>query len=415
MFVQGRRERTPVQVGLAVARGAELPEGLADALATHPPPPTVGRGAPQLDERQRAKLAGIDRVHVGPLKAPMDEAAARDWAQEKPAVQEKDGRERAAELPDAVVWLPAPAPADDGAEREDEPSLTVFYSSTETASELARRRVAERLPPYVERLRAERLPGGTPASALVPFALREPHDIAPAKDAGAKVLSVVLPMLLVVMCVLGAFFPAVDVTAGERERNTAETTLLLPVPRLAVQQGKILAVCASALVATALNLLALALSAGHLLHMLASGQDIQVELPLGAFVAIAPLALLFAFFVSAVLVGIASFARTFKEGQALLGPVQMLFILPAMACAIPGLELTPGLATVPVVNVVLAFREILNGEAHPLEFAITGVTLLASAVLAIAIAVRLLSREVLAAPERRRSAWRWLGLSGDGR
>ena len=47
---------------------------------------------------------------------------------------------------------------------------------------------------------------------------------------------------------------------------------------------------------------------------------------------------------------IASFARTFKEGQALLGPVQMVFILPAMAGAIPGLELTPGLACVPVVS-----------------------------------------------------------------
>ncbi|MBK7874869.1 MAG: ABC transporter permease [Planctomycetes bacterium] len=412
LFVQGRREHTEVQVGLAAAGDARIPDGLSDALALRP----TSRDDPAADDALRRRLAAIDRVRVGPVRQPLDAAAAREWAEARSHAATED---EARDLPDAVVFVPSAASVDDArASADDNARLTVYYDSTQTASELARRRVVERIPPFVDGLRAARLPAGTPSEALEPFRLAPPRDVAPQKDQGAYLLSFVLPMLLVVMCVLGAFFPAVDVTAGERERNTAETTLLLPVPRRAVHQGKILAVCTGAIVATSLNLFALALSAGHLLQMLPRGGDVQIEVPLAAFASIAPLALLFAFFVSAALVGIASFARTFKEGQALLGPVQMVFILPAMAGAIPNLELTPGLACVPVVNVVLAFRALLNGESLPLEYAITAASLAASALFAIWASVKLLSRESLFAPERSGSggvgAW-FSGLFGGGR
>jgi ABC-type Na+ efflux pump permease subunit len=225
-------------------------------------------------------------------------------------------------------------------------------------------------------------------------------------------------MLLVVMTVMGAFYPAVDFTAGERERHTAETTMLLPVPRLAVHQGKILAVCVCAVLATSLNLLALGLSAGHLVNMLREGRTIDIVLPIGAFLSVLPLALLFAFFVSAVLTGVAALARTFKEGQALLGPVQMLFIFPAMAGAIPGLELDRVLCFVPVVNVVLAFRALLKGQSMPVEYLLTALTLLVLAVVATWVALRILSRESLVASEKGFSIsqmWRVLRSSGGAR
>jgi len=149
-------------------------------------------------------------------------------------------------------------------------------------------------------------------------------------------------------------------------------------------------------VATFLNLLAIALSAEHLLSMLnigGGGPQAVFELPVLALLATAPLALLFAFFVSAVLTGVAGLAATFKEGQALLGPVQMVFILPALIGVMPGLELTLGWAFVPVVNVVLAFRAMLVGEPLYLAYTVTALALLVYAWIAIRVAVRLLSRE----------------------
>lgn len=222
------------------------------------------------------------------------------------------------------------------------------------------------------------------------------HDTAPGPGKGALVLSMILPLLLVTMAVMGAFFPAVDLTAGEKERGTAETTLLLPMPRTGVLVGKVLATCTLAVIATFLNLGAIAFSAEHLLSTLARGTALEIPLPLGAMLSVLPLALLFAFFVAAILTAIAGLARSFKEGQALLGPAQMLFIMPAMIGMVPGIELDVKWALVPVVNVVLAFKALLLGKSLPLEYILCGLSQLVYAGLAMTFAVRLLSREAVA-------------------
>ncbi len=365
LYLQGARERTEVDVALFAEQRADVPNELARALTDDP------------DGRD------LERVDVAPLVRPGDEPTARERVRHGPEPDPAGA--------DAVLLLR-------GGGREDSPGegagASLFFDSTESRSELARTRVERRLPELAAHLResAAQERRRDPAE-LEPLRVEEPVDVAAVRDRGAYLLSFLLPMLLVVMTVMGAFYPAVDLTAGERERRTAETTLLLPVPRAAVHQGKILAVCATALTATALNLLALGLSAGHLVSLARLGSELEIELPVEAFLAIAPLALLFALFVSAVLTGIAVLARTFQEGQALLGPVQMVFILPAMAGVIPGVELTPWLACVPVLNVVFAFRGLLQGRAMPLEYSITAVSLLVCAAIAVWIAMRMLASE----------------------
>jgi ABC-type Na+ efflux pump permease subunit len=257
------------------------------------------------------------------------------------------------------------------------------------------RRLLPRLERLAEDLRqAGARDAGLGADALDALVVEARRDLAPQEDKAAFLLSFLLPMLMVMMTLSGAFYPAIDATAGERERGTHDTTLLLPVSRSTVLQGKILAVAALAMLATLLNVLAMGLSVGHLLGMLkGGGADLQFEVPWTAFVAIAPLALLFAFFVAATMMVFASRAKTFKEGQAALGPLQLFFYLPAMAGALPGLALTPALACVPVVNVVLAFRDLLKGRVAPLEYALAAVSLLVLALLAVRGATWFLQRE----------------------
>jgi sodium transport system permease protein len=362
LVVRGRSERTEVQVGVAYEAGAEQRGTLVEALSTRP-------GA------QSAAMEGAELERVEPLQArgTLPEEGARAWLSAA-----------GPRVPDAVLWIPA----------EPGAPAQLFYDSTHRASRLAKERVTARLEPLTQRLREDRARAlGKSPLDLVPFEVQE-ANVAPERDLVAYALSFLLPMLLVVMCVLGAFFPAVDLTAGEKERSTAETTLLLPIPRLAVHQGKILAVCTAAVLATALNLAALGLTAGHLMGMLSESLGVGFSgLPVLALVSVAPLALLFAFFVSAVLTGIASLAGSFKEGQAMLGPVQLLFIVPAMAGAIPGVELSMGLACVPVVNVVLAFRALLQGKMLFAEYAVVALSLCVYALVAVRLAVRLLSRE----------------------
>ena len=89
----------------------------------------------------------------------------------------------------------------------------------------------------------------------------------------------------------------------------------------------------------------------------------------------------------------ASLAASFKEGQALLGPVQMLFMLPAMATNLPGMELTATTAWIPVVNVSLAFRGLLEGSASAGPLLLCALSQTVAALLAICFSVRLLSSE----------------------
>ncbi|MEE2941480.1 MAG: ABC transporter permease [Planctomycetota bacterium] len=357
LILQGQKSARDVTVGLVAP--AEVAEEATRAIAAEP---EEGDGGGRVEVQQLA------------LTPDSDTAALRS----------------ALEGFDAIVALPG-LPGGPGPVR-------VLFDSTRSRSGTARERIEASLGQWADELRGQ----AAEERAIDPRAL-DPFDVssesvAEESDQANVVLSLILPLLLVVMSVLGAFFPAVDLTAGEKERRCAETTMLLPVPMTAVHLGKIFAVCASAMIATALNLAAIALSAGHLIDQLSAAADrsIALELPVGALLTVLPLAVLFAFFVSAALTGFASLASSFKEGQALLGPVQMLFILPAMTAQLPGLTLDCTTAVIPVVNVALAFRGLLVGDVQALPLALCAGVLLLLALASIWLSVRLRSNEKVA-------------------
>ncbi len=371
LVVRGREQHALVRVGLIESSGA-APAGqerLADALRGDANSGSRPGTGPDVDSGSTSGGRALEPVE---LLAPRQggEVEARAW------LAEEDG-------PDAVLVGPR---AEGG---------VLVFDSTKGKGELAVRRLLPRLEDLAEDLRQEGArDAGLGADALDALIVEARRDLAPQEDKAAFLLSFLLPMLMVMMTLSGAFYPAIDATAGERERGTHDTTLLLPVARSTVLQGKILAVAALAMLATLLNVLAMGLSVGHLLGMLkGGGADLQFEVPWTAFVAIAPLALLFAFFVAATMMVFASRAKTFKEGQAALGPLQLFFYLPAMAGALPGLALTPALACVPVVNVVLAVRDLLKGRVAPLEYALAAASLLVLALLAVRGATWFLQRE----------------------
>lgn len=355
LIVRGKSESTLVRVAVCAPSAEAIPDALLAELRD------AVRG-----EHSQVELAELRELDDQAARALVAEASGEDREQ------------------DAVLYLYG-----------DGRRAVLFHDSTDGRSEMARERLRERLPDFVVTLREEAVRARDADPELLrPVAVRN-VNVAPEESMGAYLLSFVLPMMLVIMTVMGAFFPAVDLTAGEKERGTMETTLILCVPRMSLYLGKILAVCATACLACTLNLVAMAISAGHLLSMLDTGKSIQIDLPLRAFLLVAPLALLFAFFVSAVMTAVASLSKTFKEGQALLGPMQLLFFLPAMATAVPAIQLTPALALVPVLNVVLGFKMLLRGEFLPLEFGLCAVSLVAYAFLALKLALSILSRESL--------------------
>ncbi len=118
------------------------------------------------------------------------------------------------------------------------------------------------------------------------------------------------------------------------------------------------------------------------------------------------LVLLFAAFFSAVLLVVTSFARSFKEAQAYLIPLMVVSLAPGLVGLLPGLELSPPLAVIPLLNIVLLARDLLQGQAHLGTASLVVLSTACYAVLAILLAARVFGAEGVLYGES--SGWREL-------
>ena len=283
-------------------------------------------------------------------------------------------------------------------------SVTLTYDSTVPRSVAARDRV-ERV---VERLADERVQermaaAGLPPETVQPF-LVERSDFAPAKKRAGNVLGNALPMLMILMLGIGAFYPAVDLTAGEKERGTFETLLSTPTAKAEIVWGKFLAVVGLSLATGLLNLGSMAVTLWFQLAQLkAAGADAgsgggALDI---ASLSIAPADLLvmllvlipLAVFISAAMMSLALLAREFKEASNYLSPFFLLILAPAMLVAAAGVELEGAVILVPVANATLLFKNLLMSTATWPQALGTFASTAAAAVLALRLATWVFGRE----------------------
>lgn len=174
-------------------------------------------------------------------------------------------------------------------------------------------------------------------------------------------LSALIPFVLILMTITGAVYPAIDLTAGERERGTLELLIAAPVPRLGLLFAKYVAVLAVAMLTATVNLFAMAAT----ISLSGLGPMVWGErgLSFGIVLAVFGLLFLLASFFSAVLLTITSFARSFKEAQAYLIPLMLFALGPGLISLMPGVELKGWLVVTPLLNVAILSRDLLAGDA----------------------------------------------------
>jgi ABC-2 type transport system permease protein/sodium transport system permease protein len=206
-------------------------------------------------------------------------------------------------------------------------------------------------------------------------------------------LMALIPLVLILMTITGAVYPAIDLTAGERERGTLEILVAAPVPRLELLFAKYVSVVLVAVLTAVVNLATMTLT----LQVSGLGSKIfdAQSLTFLAIVQVFLLLLLFAAFFSAVLLAVTSFARSFKEAQAYLIPLMLLSLTPGVASLMPDLKLDNGRALVPLLNIVLLGRDVLTGKAELATGAIVVLSTLIYAVGAVALAARVFGAEAV--------------------
>ncbi|HTL59779.1 MAG TPA: ABC transporter permease [Candidatus Limnocylindrales bacterium] len=192
------------------------------------------------------------------------------------------------------------------------------------------------------------------------------RNVASNKEMGAFIMGMLAPVIFVVMVAIGCLNPAVDATAGERERSTWETLMSTAASRLSVATAKYLYVASLGSLAGILNLSAVILTAKPIFGPLfeKAGRTLDYTIPLPALPLALVAGLLLAGFVAAGMMIFAAFARTFKEGQSMITPFYMLVLVPVIFLQSPGLQFSLPLALVPIVNLTLMIREVLTGTFH---------------------------------------------------
>jgi sodium transport system permease protein len=238
----------------------------------------------------------------------------------------------------------------------------------------------------------------------------DPVDLDFQKDLGPLIASRLLPIILLTMLIIGALYPAVDLTAGEKERGTLETLLVAAVRPVDVMAAKYLTVSLVAVVTALANLAAMGVTFGMGISLggpASTSFQLSAGQVLTMLVCLVPAALL----LSGISLAVASTARTFKEGQSLMSPVMLACLAPALLSQMPGIELNPVTALIPLLNVALLIKAAVLGTASALEVLLTSLSVLAFAALALKVAASAFNSEVF----RFGGTEGWRALFGGGK
>ncbi len=342
----------------------------------------------------------LSKVHVAALND-VDREIAKGWFVDAVDIELTDSPDPWADLAarniQAVVVLRAPLL--DTLDAWGTLPVDVLYDATEHESRLALNRVEDVLDDVFLKTQRERLEReGVNPEYINPVEWKA-VDTAPDEKTTGTILGTMLPGLLVMVIALGAFYPAVDLTAGEKERGTFETLLSTPASKLEIVTGKFLTVFLLALLTALLNLASMGGTVWVLLAQVQgslggdAGISLTIQNPLWVIgiviLNLVPLALL----LSAVMMSVAVFAGSFKEAQNYLTPVLLLMIMPVMLAVTPGAELSAALRFVPVVNAVLLFKDGMVGRAGWEDVFAVFISTAAYALLALNVAAWLFQRE----------------------
>lgn len=274
-------------------------------------------------------------------------------------------------------------------------TVEIYIYLGDLKSAAAATRIENFFTDYRDKLAADRLVAEKlPLTLVKPFLVKQQNVVSAEKVAGETVGGII-PYLVIIMCLTGAMYPAMDLTAGEKERATMETILSSPISRTHLVLGKFLLVLTASLVTAALSVTSMGVSSWAFQQLQDPTSDSAIHIRIGltavlsVFLVALPLAVLF----SAALITIALFAKSYKEAQSYLSPLMIVVIVPAVAALLPGVELTPRMSLIPILNVSLLCKELIAGTYHWNSIVLIFVSTCAYAIAAIFIAVKMFQRE----------------------
>ncbi len=271
--------------------------------------------------------------------------------------------------------------------------VVLFIKDTEE-TEIEQARLFDLLGEYTDELRAERFETLDLDVSIYNVVEVTTNNLATPQERIADVAGGILPYMFVIFCFMGAMYPAIDLAAGEKERGTLETLLTSPVSKLQILVGKLGVVILTGISSAAISLIGLYLGIRYISSIPAEFLDMVLSiLKPGTIILLMTLLFPLTVFFAGVMLSLSFTAKSYKEAQSKLGPMMPVVIIPAFIGLMPGITFNGFTAIVPILNVTLATKQIIAGQADPLLLMMVYGSLVVYAAAALLICARVFSRE----------------------
>ena len=254
--------------------------------------------------------------------------------------------------PNLVAWLEGqnivvkPAPADPDAAIRDQSedvilriggkfgeqwrgslpaTVEILHDSSRQDAQIPVKRLQNQLDNYSQTVGSLRLVARG-VSPTVSQALRVSDlDLATPEARRGQILGMFLPYMLILFSFVGGAYLVIDVTAGERERQSLEPLLATPAARGTIMSGKIAAACIFGLVGLVLTLAMFKLS-----FQFSPGIGVKLDVSMWGISRILVVLMPMVLIGTTLLTLIAAGAKSVKEAQSYMNVLMLMPLLPTI-------------------------------------------------------------------------------------
>jgi sodium transport system permease protein len=278
--------------------------------------------------------------------------------------------------------------------REGQPvQIEMIYDSSQRDANSSVERVSQLVESYARQQGAMRLVArGLSPSTAWPLVVAKRDQATP--QSRAVLMFAMLPYFFIITIFMGGMYLAIDLTAGERERQSLEPLFANPVARWKIFLGKLAAICVFSTASLLITLVAFAVVGQFI-----PAEKIGMELDLGVHFAshvlllMLPILLLLAALQSLV----AAFAKSYREAQTYLSLLMLVPAIPSLVLAILPIKAEPWMYAVPLLGQNLGIMQLLRGDGmEPMQVVSCLAGSLLAALLAVLVTMQLYRSERLA-------------------
>lgn len=205
--------------------------------------------------------------------------------------------------------------------------VEIVADTTRTNADVPIERLRAALTGYSRQVGALRLVARGLNPSLVQSVAVAQRDVATPEAKQGRLMSIILPLILVLFAFMGGANLTMDVTAGERERQSLEPLLATPVSRASLVSGKMAAAGLIGVASVVLTLLSFKLTAALSTSAMASALDVSFPAIGRMLLVLAPMVLIG----TALLTFISAGAKSMKEAQSHMVWLMFMPMLPSYA------------------------------------------------------------------------------------